>query len=589
MASLKVISAPTNQPTLNPKVQSAPVQPTLAPKVAIQPRQPTLAPKVVTQPVQPSFSPVVQSQPANQQASLLVSYGKVIDSIVAAKARGADSQTILQEIITQNQDKQPVFQEAMSRGATPEQILDKIIQDNYIPSGQETEPEGEKGIKGFGLGVAKGMLSTASNLTGLARKASSKIPNTLMAIPGIAPLAQLVKAGGEADKKLEPYKQNFKPQGTAEKIGFGTEQVAEFFIPAGGTAKAVKAAEAGINTLKAGKAATSALKLGSKVAIGAGEAAGVTALQGGSKEEVKTAAVLGGAFSAVSKGIEKLLENAPKTAWSSILKRTPTEAAKNPDLPAQAAKTGLSGASRTSILNKAQQQIQNIEVALDDLLSQSTGKIGTLKIAPYLDELRNAYKNVPGEQTSLEAIDNVMRDLLKRKSLTLPEANELKRSIYGAIAKSYGKGMLELPAKTEAQKLIAAGLKREIEKVVPEVKSLNEQQAVYIQVKKAIEKALARTEGKGIGGTGIGLYDLLVGGIGTGAGVATGNPLLGLGLVAAKKTVESTAILSGTTKLINYFNRLSPTKKLLFYNALKGLTVKGGVGITNATSRQTAR
>ena len=145
--------------------------------------------------------------------------------------------------------------------------------------------------------------------------------------------------------------------------------------------------------------------------------------------------------------IGKLLQKAPETAWPSILKRTRTEAAKNPNLPAQAAKTGLAGASRASILEKSKQAIQNIEVALDDVLSQSKGKIGTLKIAPYLDELRNAYKNVPGEQASLDAIDNVMRDLLKRKFFTVAEANQLKRNIYGAIAKSYGKGMLDLPEK----------------------------------------------------------------------------------------------------------------------------------------------
>ncbi len=307
MPGLQVLSAPSNQPTLAPKVQSAPVQPTLAPKVATQPRQATLAPRVATQPVQPSFSPVVQSQPANQQASLPVSYGRVIDAIVAAKGRGADSQTILQAIITQNQDKAPVFQEALSRGAAPEQILDKIIQDNYIPSGQEPAPQqGEKGVKGFGLGAVKGVLSTISNLTGLARKVASKVPNTFMTIPGIGPLTQVVKAGGEFDKKLQPYKQNFKPQGTAEKVGFGTEQVAEFFIPAGEVAKATKATEAGIDALKVGKVTKAALKLGARSTIGAGEAAGVTALQGGSKEEVKNAAIFGGVFPIATKAIAKL-------------------------------------------------------------------------------------------------------------------------------------------------------------------------------------------------------------------------------------------------------------------------------------------
>lgn len=427
--------------------------------------------------------------------------------------------------------------------------------------------QGIKGVKGFLTGAAKGAGSTLNTISQLGQKALQAIT------PGKTPIASIDTT-------------RLKPQGTSEKIGFGTEQVAEFLIPGGAASKATKIAETGISGLKLGKAATGALKLGTRAAVSAGEAAGVTALQGGSGEEVKSAAKFGAAFGVVSKGVENFLQKAPQTAWSAILKRTSTEAAKNPDLPAHAARTGLAGASRASILGKSKQQIQTIEVALDDILSQSKGKIGTLKIAPYLDELRNAYKNVPGEQASLDAIDTVMQDLFKRKSLTLIEANELKRNIYSTIAKSYGKGMLELPAKTESQKLIAAGLKREIEKVVPEVKSLNEKQAVYIQVRKAIEKNLARTEGKGIAGTGIGLYDLLVGGIGTVGGVATGNPLLGLGLVVAKKTGESTAVLSATSKLINYFNQLSPTKKLLFYNGLKGLTVKGGVSLSELFREQ---
>ena len=576
--ALQVLQAPANQPTLNPNVSRTPVnQPTLAPRVASAPVQPTLSPNVVRQPVQPSLNPVVQSQP--QGLGTITSIGTATEQrpYTPRVSLEAFGQLIKQQYSEYaDRDNQTLALAMLSKYP---QYADRV----KVPT--PNEPQGEKGLKGFGLGAVKGALSTVSNIGGLASKVASKIPNSLLSIPVVGPVVGAVKAVGKAGDTLEPYKGNFKPQGTAEKIGFGTEQVGEFFIPGGAVSKATKAAEAGVDAFKLGKVATGALKLGTKATISAGEVAGITALQGGSKEEVKTAAEFGAAFSIVSQGIGKLLQKAPETAWSSILKRTPTEAAKNPNLPAQVAKTGLAGASRASILEKSKQAIQNIEVALDDVLSQSKGKIGTLKIAPYLDELRNAYKNVPGEQASLDAIDNVMRDLLKRKSLTVAEANQLKRNIYGAIEKSYGKGMLDLPAKTEAQKLIAAGLKREIEKVVPEVKSLNEKQAVYLQVKKAIEKTLARTEGKGIGGTGIGLYDLLVGGIGTVGGAAAGNPLLGLGLVAAKKTGESSAVLSAVSKLINYFNELSPTKKLLFYNALKGLTVKGGIGAVNSASR----
>jgi hypothetical protein len=433
------------------------------------------------------------------------------------------------------------------------------------------QPKGKKGFGGFLTGALKGAASTLNSISRIGQKALQKLTGLEQ------PVAQISK-----DKVT--------PRGLTEKLGFGAEQIAEFFIPAGAVSKVGKVAETGIEGFnlankvgKVGNLAEDALKLGTKVGLGAGEAAGVTAAQGGDKSDIKLAASLGGGLSVVAKGIESILNKVPQTAWSSILKRTPIEAAKSPLLPKQAVETGLTGLTRDSIANKAQSAIQSIEVTLDDLLSKSSAKINPAKIAGYLGDLRQSYAAIPGEQPSVKVIDNILDDLYsgfkEGKSLSAVEANQLKRDIYSVIAKSYGKGAFEIPAKVEAQKTIARGLKTEIEKVIPEAKTLNERQAVYIQIKKALDKTIARTEGKGIAETGVGLYDLLIGGIGTGAGAATGNPLLGLGVVAVKKTAESPIVLSSTAKLLNYFNTLSPTKKLLFYQAIKGLTIETGIGV----------
>lgn len=443
----------------------------------------------------------------------------------------------------------------------------QLIDPGIKPETIEPEPEGKKGIGGFLTGALKGAGSTLNTISGLGQKALNVI-NPMHD----EPIAQI-------------NKERLAPHGMTEKFGFGAEQVAEFFIPAGAVAKVGKVAEAGIGGLnlasqvgRAGGIAESALKLGAKVGLGASEAAGITALQGGDKSDIKLAAGLGAGLSVVAKGIESVLNKVPQTAWSSILKRTPTEAAKNPALPKQAAQAGLTGLTRQGIANKAQEAIQSIEVTLDDLLSKSGAKINQGKIVGYLSDLRHSYAAIPGEQSSVKVIDNIIDDLYSGfktgKSMSAVEANQLKRDIYSVIAKSYGKGAFEIPAKVEAQKAIARALKTEIEKVIPEAKTLNQRQAVYIQIKKALDKTIARTEGKGIAGTGVGLYDLLTLGVGTGAGAATGNPFLGLGLVAGKKVAESPIILSSTAKLLNYFNTLSPTKKLLFYQAIKGLTIE---------------
>lgn len=156
MSGLQVLSAPPNQPTLNPIVQSAPVQPTLAPRVLSTPQNaPTLAPKVQTQPAQPTLVPQVQSQPQGQQENLPISYGKAIDAIVAAKSRGADANTIIKAIIAQNPEKAPALETALQRGATPDEILAKIIQDNYSPSAGDPAQQ----QPGFVQGLIRGIVN----------------------------------------------------------------------------------------------------------------------------------------------------------------------------------------------------------------------------------------------------------------------------------------------------------------------------------------------------------------------------------------------------------------------------------------------
>ncbi len=404
-----------------------------------------------------------------------------------------------------------------------------------------------KGASDFNIGMAKGAASTVKGISDLGNKALGGISDVL----GIHNNNPNVPT---TPTDIIPQSV-YTPQNTNEKAGFGVEQTAELLAPVG-------ISEKGLTTTA--KIAKSALEFGGKTA----------AQTGGDAKKTAVAALSGGLLEGASIGIGKLLEKIPENAWSTILKRTSTQVAKNPNLPAKAAETGMTG-TRNSIISQSQNNIQKIELALDDLLKSSNEKIGTLKIAPYLDELRNSYKNIPGEQGSVDIINNVMTDLLKQKSVTPLEANQVKRNIYDLISKSYGKGALEVSAKTEAQKQIARGLKSEIEKIIPEAKTLNEQQAVYIQIKKALDRLSNASEGKGIAGTGLGLYDLMTGGLTEIAGLATGHPLLGVGAIAAKKTAESTPVLSSAAKLAKYFDNLSPTKKVLFKKAIEVLGVKG--------------
>jgi len=315
------------------------------------------------------------------------------------------------------------------------------------------------------------------------------------------------------------------------------------------------------------------------VSLGMGPVSGGAAFFGGSAmEENKSAkdvalsaaggAAFGKATQLVSKGISKV----PEGMWSALLKRTSTSVAKNPELEKQISKEGIVGMTKGGISKKLGLKIQESELQLSDLLSKNEGKISTIKVVDNLRSIYNHYSNIPGETEATNKILEIGNSLLdKGKTISVADANQLKRDIYGLVQNTYGKGLLEIPAKKEAQKAIARGLKQEIEKVVPEAKNINVKLAIYIQAQKAIDQRIARETGKGIAGTGIGLFDLMVGG---GVGFARG-PISGLQALVAKKIAESpaiqTTVASGSQKLVNMFESLSPTQQILFYNGLRGI------------------
>lgn len=114
------------------------------------------------------------------------------------------------------------------------------------------------------VGAAKGAANTVGGLGDLARK-----------IPGVSAL----------DKLMTPIPVNTTPSNTTQRVGFGAEQLGEFFVPiageAGAAAKAVKVGKSGVLTLAQG---------GSPLA--AGVSAGVTALVPGASAAAKASGAL---------------------------------------------------------------------------------------------------------------------------------------------------------------------------------------------------------------------------------------------------------------------------------------------------------
>lgn len=307
-----------NQPTLNLRVQTAP---TLAPLKVAPVQQPQLAPQVVQAAPQPRIS----VQPINPQLQInvdnsprFVPLGEAVKQKYPGAYDDIDSGQLGKIVATQYPG-----------------IYDDLIEPG-IPE-EEPEPEGLGGLKGFALGATKGVFSTAKNLAGFA----SKVPDN----PVFNPFGIYSKVTGKINEKLSEA--NLEPEGTAEKFGFGAEQVSEFFIPAGGVARAGKAIDAGIQGLNYGSKATKVLSLAGKMGLGATEAVTVTAAQGGDRNEIKNAAIFGGAFPILIKTIgaagKAMSEVAKYTASS--LSGVPREAIeyalKNPQKVQTAIKTAV--------------------------------------------------------------------------------------------------------------------------------------------------------------------------------------------------------------------------------------------------------
>lgn len=151
--------------------------------------------------------------------------------------------------------------------------------------------KGVGGLGGVAVGAAKGIGSTLAGAAQLGEKGLAAATRGIGSLIGSKNLRRT-----QADTLPQEIKQRYlTPEGTAEKIGFGAEQVAEFFAPVPGGAKAKLLLKA---TEKAKPLVAGAKALG-RVGTEAIEAAGKGAIQKGSTEQFGEEAAAQAGFSAV--------------------------------------------------------------------------------------------------------------------------------------------------------------------------------------------------------------------------------------------------------------------------------------------------
>lgn len=181
----------------------------------------------------------------------------------------------------------------------------------FTPLGQPVAPQPEeKGLYGkvsdtlgeFSAGVVKGGLSTLKGIGTLGQSALDQtVGRGVNAIlgKGFTPTgpdgsgSDLYRKGTQTEQKARQF---LTPEGTAQKVGFGTEQIAEFFVPATKIAKG----EAVITALTSGlpKFLGGASRVAGKAGINALADTAIGAAQTGDLKEGAKIGLLGGGIRA---------------------------------------------------------------------------------------------------------------------------------------------------------------------------------------------------------------------------------------------------------------------------------------------------
>lgn len=284
----------------------------------------------------------------------------------------------------------------------PPTTLDKI--------GGQLNIAGIPGTSGFLKGALKGIGSTARSIMGLGEKIAAPVEAAAAKITGTKQFPLLFQ--GEKPQILQP-------QGTAQNIGFGTEQIAEFLIPTDAEEKALsilsdispKIAEAA----KSGSVLAKMAQFGAKSLGSAAEFAGKTLLQTGGPG-TGPAAVMGALAPGVSKvagAITKgLTEILPERLYSTIFKTAESdlrsyyqsvakEATPNQTLAKEMLDRGVFGSSKNMAVYSIQ-KLDSLEKQVQDLVMVSAkdkpaGDIATKTIKlPNKNAFVNMLEDVAG-------------------------------------------------------------------------------------------------------------------------------------------------------------------------------------------------
>lgn len=361
------------------------------------------------------------------------------------------------------------------------------ISQTSAPAAPTAPARGRSMIADVGIGAAKGAANTVIGLGQIARR-----------IPGVAAL----------DRVMAPIPINTTPQNTAQRIGYGAEQVGEFFAPVGMVGKAARAAEIGKSAL------LTQAQTGSPVA--AGVSAGLSAVVPG--------------VSAVRSAVRNLRAGAERNMTQALGATTMAHKATAAGLAPQMLTRGVKG-SRQTMLDQATSRTAAVGGEIGTAIEQAA-KTGTTISGDAIDTvLGNAARTlkVPDATGRLIPIDGTQPVLRKLNSLRefvvslgpdipIDRAAKIKTTFQHIVSQAglYGQKVgasATDSANAWAIREAAGAFKALMNDATPSLAALNAEYAFWKGLKGVLTATVKRTQSQGGG--------LIAGGMG-GSGAIVG-------------------------------------------------------------------
>lgn len=473
-------------------------------------------------------------------------------------------------------------------------------------------------------GAAKGLGSTISTIGEIGDAALSKTVGA-----GIAALtgdkgASTPVGLNSTEKNLERVtgkKDLLTPTNTAQKIGYGAEQIGEFFLPGGIAGKAASTASKLVKSAKVAEEVVTkvapkipeavslvqkTLKLGTKIAPQVASDTATALQQTGDTKEAGMTGVISAGFGAASPVVKWLGTNIASKApriINSLIKPLSKEFEFGKNAGAGVVKEGVKGATIGSFYDNLVAKRKEIGTLIGEKLSKV--KDVKVDVTPAVNSLDEAIKkaNKQGEAalaTRLREVKNALvsefdeatGEAIGSKDLVMsPEnARKFKTEIGEAIRWT---GQAFDNDVNQARVNVYRQINDAIDAAVPGVKDLNARYADIFSAETSMKRTRDIIERQNLAGlipTGVGAA------VGTTASLASGDTGLtavGKGLLAGAATKFGGSALAKTYGLAPTVSTVGKiVEKSPFINpALAGLSgkVAGAVADTGATQQEPTR